>query len=126
MYMHLFWLQEILREDGALRYKRYGLLHVVPPVLSKFVPKSGFSKVPVWFGLCYLSLAQRSQTKDALSFIHSLLDADPTALLHSVQGPSQCCAVHYEALAQAFLIHLTRCGQGHEQSELCDFETGLL
>src|SRR6266536_1591346 len=126
MHMHLTWLQETLRRDGAFRHARHDLLHVFPPGFSKFVPESGFSEVPVRFGLCYLPLARRGQTEEVLSPVSSVFYANPAVLLHSVQGPRECRAVHYEAFAQPFLIHLTSCSQSREQSELCNLEARFL
>src|SRR5215470_11444591 len=126
MYMHLSRLQKTLRREAAFRYQRNDHLHVLPPGFPKFVPKSGFRELPVRFSLCYLSLASRRKTKEALSFVCSRFDADPTLLLHSVQGPSQCCALHYKAFAQPFLIHFAGCRQRREQSELRDLKAGLL
>src|SRR5258708_39408430 len=118
MYMHLFWLHKALRHDGAFRDSRHGLLHFFPRGFAKLVAKSRFSEVPVRFGICDLSLARCRKTKEALSFVCSRFNADPASLLHAVQGPSQCCTVHYKAFAQPFLIHLPGCSQRCEKSEL--------
>src|SRR6516162_885317 len=126
MYMHLFRLHKTLRRDGAVGDKRYRPLHVFPCGFPKLVAKSRFSQVPMRFGLCYLSVASRGQAKEVLPFVRSRFDADPTSILHAVEGPSQGCTVHYEAFAQPFLIHLAGCGQRHEQSELCNLEARLL
>src|SRR5215469_16291427 len=124
--MHLSRLQKTLRREGAFRHERDCLLHVLPPGFPKFVPKPGFSEFPVRFSLCYLSLASRRKTKEALSFVCSRFDADPASLLHAVQGPSQCCTLHYKAFAQPFLIHFAGCRQRREQPELRDLKAGLL
>jgi NADPH:quinone reductase len=126
MYMHLSRLQKALGLDAAFRYERHGLLHLFPSGFPKFVPQFGFGEIPVWFGFRNFSLARRRQTKEALSSVFSLLDANPALLPHPLQGPRQRRTVHYEAFAQPFLIHLAGYSQCREESELCNLEARLL
>src|SRR5882724_8772445 len=126
MYMHLYRVQKTLGLDGAFRYQRHGLLHLFPPSFPKFVPQSGFSEIPMWFGLCHLPLSRCRQTEEVLSPVSSLFDANPALLPHPVQGPRQRRAVHYETFAQPFLIQLAGCSQCREKSELCNLEAPLL
>ena len=80
----------------------------------------------MWCGFCKLPLPSRRQAKKALSPVSSLFDANQALLPHSVQSPRQRRAVHCEAFAQPFLIHLTGCSQRREKSEMCNLEACLL
>src|SRR5713226_548946 len=119
------WSQTKSRCHRCFRQSRYGLLHMFPACISKFLPQSLFRHLPVRLSLSYLPLACPRQAKQTLPPVFSALDLNPTLLTQRAQRPCQRRAVHRKARTQPFLISLSSCSQCGEQAELRDLESCL-
>ncbi len=84
-----------------------------------------FRRLPTWLSCRDLPLPRFRQAKHSLALIFSRPDVDPPLLAQQGQRTCKRSAVHGKTGTQRFLVGLADNGEGGEQAELGDFDSGL-
>jgi hypothetical protein len=102
-----------------------GGLHLLPIHGAERFPQAMFRRLPMWLSRRDLPLPRFRQAKHSLALIFSRPDVDPPLLAQQGQRTCKRRAVHGKAGTQGFLVGLADNGEGGEQAELGDFDSGL-
>src|SRR5258707_7337652 len=124
MYIHILWVQT-LRLCRRARDSCNGGLHLLPIHRAERFPQAMFRRLPTWLSCRDLPLPRFRQAKHSLALIFSRPDVDPPLLAQQGQRTCKRSAVHGKAGTQRFLVGLADNGEGGEQAELGDFDSGL-
>src|SRR5260221_3024746 len=84
-----------------------------------------FRRLPTWLSRRDLPLPRFRQAKHLLALIVPRPDVDPPLLAQQGQRTCKRGAIHGKAGTQRFLVSLADNGEGGEQAELGDFDSGL-
>src|SRR5216684_3833217 len=124
MHMHLLCVQT-LRLCRRARDSCNGGLHLLPIHRAERFPQAMFRRLPTWLSSRDLPLPRFRQAKHTLALIFSRPDVDPPLLAQQGQRTCKRSAVHGKTGTQRFLVGLADNGEGGEQAELGDFDSGL-
>src|SRR5712664_696383 len=124
MYIHILWVQT-LRLCRRARDSCNGGLHLLPIHGAERFPQAMFRRLPTLLSRRDLPLPRFRQAKHSLALIFSRPDVDPPLLAQQGQRTCKRSAVHGKAGTQRFLVGLADNGEGGEQAELGDFDSGL-
>src|SRR6266851_1024361 len=124
MYIHTLSVQTLCLCRRA-RDSCDGDLHVLPIHGAERFPQAMFRRLPMWLSRRDLPLPRFRQAKHSLALIFSGPDVDPPLLAQQGQRTCKRRAVHGKAGTQRFLVGLADDGEGGEQAELGDFDSGL-
>src|SRR6266436_5607185 len=124
MYIHILWVQT-LRLCRRARDSCNGGLHLLPIHRAERFPQAMFRRLPTWLSCRDLPLPRFRQAKHSLALIFSRPDVDPPLLAQQGQRTCKRSAVHGKTGTQRFLVGLAENGEGGEQAELGDFDSGL-
>src|SRR5258708_6932807 len=124
MYIKIL-LVQTLRLFTRARDSCNGGLHLLPILGAERFPQAMFRRLPTLLSRRDLPLPRFRQAKHSLALIFSRPDVDPPLLAQQGQRTCKRGAVHGKAGTQRFLVSLADNGEGGEQAELGDFDSGL-